>query len=250
MNRVLIKNGDKLPINDEQELHALTFIVPGRDEGRRSYHTERNGIIEYLKALSKYNLICFPILIEKSESPDFIVQTGTGFFGVEFTEASTEAFQCAMSKLALSEKGTFLDDSLFKLSEGLTSREISRSFDGVGDKTFFLKPGNNQKLIGQGWENNEPEQDWAIIVTDVIQKKTKLLNKPHFNLKLRAELLIYDNTHAGIFVKPLEGMVYLANELDKRCLVREYPRLFDRISVMRGKVILYDITKTKQILGD
>ena len=243
----LTKVGDMMFVPDIKALSNIAFTVPSRSKGRSTYHTERYGITQYLKALAKYGMINFPLTIEKAEAPDFMILGPAEKFGVEFTEASTEAFQCAMTKQSMiADQASFLDVSMFKLSEGVTTRDITRSFGGKGEKRFFLTP--NDKMRGAGWVNDEPEKEWAKVVVDAIYKKTEVLNKPHFQSKIKLELLIYDNTHVSIFIKPPEGLKYIEDELAKRNFSSSFPRVYDRISVIFGKMILFDIANTKEII--
>lgn len=236
--------GDLLSIDNQQELENINFDVPDRSNGRKSYHTERYSVIEYLKKLSKFNLVSFPMEITKHEAPDFFIKNPISSCGLEFTEASTEAFQCAMSKQSNMEGFVLIDTSTFKKSEQVTVKQVNQSFDGVGKKTLFFRKGD--KMSGPGWIDDEPEVEWAEIIADTIKKKTVILNKPHFNTQFRTELLIYDNTHVSI--KPSKVIGYLDKAIGSLNLNTKYILQYECISIIVHNKIIYDLTHGGTVL--
>lgn len=243
---MLEKTGNILIISNQEQLEDTIFNVPARSDGRKPYHAERYSVIEYLKKLFKYKMVNFPIVIKKHESPDFLINTPGRKRGLEFTEASTEAFQCAISKQSSTNEIVFLDLSMFKKSEQVTVKQVSQSFDGKGNKKLFIKKGD--RMSGQGWKNDEPETEWSAIIAETIEKKTVILNKPHFNTNFSTELLIYDNTHVSIFVEPSEVLTYLQQAIDLLELSTKYDLQYECVSVISRHKVLYDITNSSIVL--
>lgn len=243
---MLEKTGDILSISNQEQLKNTIFNVPARSYGRKPYHAERYSVIEYLKKLFKYKMVNFSVMITKHESPDFLINTPDFKRGLEFTEASTEAFQCATSKQSSMNEFVFLDLSMFKKTEQVTVKQVSRSFDGEGNKKLFIKKGD--KLSGQGWKNDEPEIEWSEIIAETIEKKTAILNKPHFNTDYSTELLIYDNTHVSIFVDPSEVLTYLQKAIGLLELKTKYDLQYKCVSVISHNQVLYDITNSGIVL--
>jgi hypothetical protein len=190
-------------------------------------------------------MVNFPIVIKKHESPDFLIDTPGCKRGLEFTEASTESFQCATSKQS-STKLVFLDLSMFKKSEQVTVKQVRQSFDGEGNKKLFIKKGD--KMSGQGWKNDEPEIEWSAIIAATIEKKTAILNKPHFNTNFSTELLIYDNTHVSIFVESSKVLTYLQKAIGLLELSTKYDLQYECVSVISHNKVLYDITNSGIVL--
>ena len=184
--------GNEIEFQDESDLNRklsnLDSSVPGRTQGRTSDHRERNSLIIYLTELSQKNLLKYPLRIVKRESPDFFVVCSDGTTtSLEETEAGTEDYQRAMTKLEKCPQGTILETDLFKLEKAPLPK---------GDyKKALRRP--EEKLIGNGWEGDSMEREWCELILDAINKKTKSLNQPNFKSANRYELLIYDNSHVS-----------------------------------------------------
>jgi hypothetical protein len=84
--------GDEIQFHDaadlERKWRGIDLSVPGRTEGRKSYHRERYCLALYLRTLAHHSLLPLPIRVVKGEAPDFLlvytqsgVQAGNGGFG-------------------------------------------------------------------------------------------------------------------------------------------------------------------------
>ncbi len=141
------------------KLSNINYTVPKRTKGRTSDHRERHSLVVYLLRLAENNLLKFPLKIEKSESPDFLVLNYDGTTtALEETEATTEDYSRALTEFENSPDGTMLDPSLFKL--------VKSPLQKGEYKKALLKPG--QVLSGDMWFNGDEKGEWVEVVLKAI----------------------------------------------------------------------------------
>jgi uncharacterized protein len=197
--------------------------VPPRTEGRRPEHTERYTIVHYLRTLESGGLLRYPLEVKKDESPDFDVEMGSELFGLEVTQAGDPGHQRATSELEKSPPGSVL--------EGNTIR----------------RPG--ERLRGRGYVGDEPEQLWTEQVLHAIKKKEEIL--PRYRDLPSYQLLLYDNTGFEALtawsVTELPARLAAATQA-RRDTVPIGARSFSRFSVLRDRVLMYDIGGSSLLL--
>lgn len=218
VKEVFTDPGDELSFASAGALiHRLGQIdspVPRRTEGRRAHHRERYCIVRYLTALAQSSRLTFPLTVKRWESPDVLLHHPDGTLtGIEITEAGTEHVQRAMTQLEKSPPGSFLEGGEIRL------------------------PG--EKLRGRGYAGNEPELELTRLILESVASKSEALNRGHYTLADRYELLIYDNSHL-----PMIDLAVLVTFL-KPALTewfRQNPtgRAFSSISVLHHSELLYD----------
>ncbi len=208
-----------------RQLSEMDSSVPRRTEGRRSHHRERYCIVRYLTALARSSLLKFPLRVEKSESPDFLLHLSDGTVaGIEVTEAGTERSQRAATQLEKSPPGSFLEDE---------------------DK--LRMPG--EELQGRVYAGNEPEIELAKIFLKAVIDKTGALNRGHYTEAGRYELLIYDNSHLAVLTD-LGGLApFLKPALNEWLAQSQTEKAFSVISVLRDSELLYDCAGASTIFG-
>jgi predicted nucleotidyltransferase len=213
--------GDGFAAARGDELRALLeqvdIAVPRRTQGRRAEDRERYCIAHYLRTLEWNGLLRFPFRITKGESPDFVVEMGAVRFGLEVTDAGSPEFQRATTELERAPRGS--------VQEGRVVR----------------KPG--EPLRGRPYHGDEPERLWTTDVLKALDDKTALL--PGYRRLPDYQLLIYD-------LSEFRGLTaWTVSELPARLAAaieesrREKPegsRRFSRISVLRDRVLMYDVT--------
>jgi predicted nucleotidyltransferase len=213
--------GDDLAAASGDELRALLeqvdITVPRRTQGRRSEHIERYCVVHYLRTLERNGLLRFPFRISKDDPPDFVVEMGSERFGLEVTEAGDPEHQRAMTALETAPRGSVV--------VGGSVREPG-------------KPARSWPYAG-----DEPERFWTAEVLARIKKKTEQL-AAYASLPEEC-LLVYDNTEYG----PLTAWTVtelpsrLATAIDEwRIAEPGHRRHFSRISVLRDRVLMYDVT--------
>lgn len=212
--------GDRLAAESGAELRRLLgrvdTVVPARVEGRRAIHRERFCVVHYLRTLERNGLLRFPCEITKEERPDFRIAMGSQHFGLEVTEAASETFQQATTELEKAPPGSLLEG------------------------TVVRKPEEPQ---GRGFIGDEPERLWTEQVMKAVRKKTGQLSSyqelPDYHL------LLYDNTEyvalTGWTVTELPARLAAAIQ-EWQNAVPTGQRQFSRFSVLRDRVLLYDVT--------
>lgn len=226
--------GDSFAAKDADELRArldaVNTKVPDRKQGRRSEHRERYCIVHYLRTLGRNGLVEFPFKIQKGESPDFRIEMGAQLFGLEHADAGDEKFQKMVTELEKAPPGSYLE----KAPPGEKGHRVR-------------KPGEPSQ--DPGYIGDEPEEQWTAEVLEAIKEKTQLL--PKYEELPDYHLLLYDNTEVidvtGGSVTELPGRLAAA--------IREWrkaepggERRFSRISVLRDRVLMYDVTETALLL--
>jgi uncharacterized protein len=219
--------GDRLIAASGSEIRHLLAqvdtVVPPRTEGRRSVHTERYCIVHYLRTLESSGQLHYPLAITKGESPDFDVDMGYERFGLEVIQAGESDHQRAMTTLEKSPSGSVLEENSVR------------------------RPG--ESLGGRGFAGDEPERLWTQLMLTSIQKKTELL--PTYRSFPSYQLLLYDNTGLAALT------AWTVNELPSRLsgaidawrdTAPTPPRFFSRFSVLRDRVLMYDIGGSSSIL--
>lgn len=219
--------GSELSFSDRENL--LQFLgdvdvsVPGRTEGRRSHHRERDCMVHYLQTLAGESLLEFPLKIVRSESPDFFLNFTDCSVAVEIRDVGTERSQEATTLLERSPVGTFL--------EGEAS---------------LVRPG--EALQHPGYKNNEGETELAGLILDALDDKAETINGPHFQAADFYDLLLYDNSHL-VLVTDFKALRPILDASIGTWQSRyELPRRIRQISVLRDSELLYDCGGATKIL--
>jgi len=220
--------GDTLTASDRSELldklARIDARVPGRDEGRIASERERFCIVNYLATLGDHKLLSFPLKVDKRESPDFEVAAGSETYGLEVTQAGEEILQRALTELEKAPTGTRL--------------EIGNS---------ILRP-PGEELRQKPYFGDEPERRWTEELLRVICKKTERLKS--YAPYPRHDLLINDVTGwsaaTSWFVDELPDRLAAAIEAWRGDSAD--PMQFARISILRPRVLMYDVCGEASIL--
>lgn len=206
----LSKNSDCISFSDRQQfdniITNLDLAVPNRDKGGKSFHRERVSAIRYLKAAVHFSQIDFPFSIQKSESPDFIIQLKTGqTIGLEHRDIADEKWQESLS-------------------------QIAKQFNSQG---YILG-----ELPGSQMSRDEVDSEWARLALVAVSEKIDKLNLPHYKALDTYELLLYSNTGLpNIFqVKAIDK---LSSAFDFQYKDIKFNRLFRSITIIYGDEVWY-----------
>jgi predicted nucleotidyltransferase len=204
-------------------LSQVDATVPHRTRGRTRDHRERYCIVHYLRTLEQNGLLRYPFKLTKGERPDFRVEMGSQQLGLEVTEAGSPEHQRATTELEKSPRGSLLEGNAVRAS--------------------------GEPLSGRGYVGDEPERRWTAQVLAAIRKKTEQLSTyqdlPDY------QLLIYDNTELVALT------AWTVTELPPRLTtaIQDWrgaepnPGLhFSRYSVLRDRVLMYDIGGSSLLL--
>jgi hypothetical protein len=221
--------GNSLEATSGEDLRALLeqvdTEVPRRTQGRRQHHRERYCIVHYLRTLERNALLAFPFRVsrEKPPAPDFMIEMDSEVIGLEVTEAGTPEFQRAVTGLEEAPPGSVM--------EGTAIRE----------------PG--EPLQGKPYHGDEPERLWTADVLKAVDDKTNLLAS--YRELPEYHLLIYDLSEFRLLtewtVSELPARLATALEESRRAQPGG-SRRFSRISVLRDRVLMYDVTGSAFLL--
>lgn len=218
--------GDTLSASDGEELWQRLSEIDASVVTRERIEMERYTVVHYLRTLARSGLLEYPFAIDKRERPDCRVRSGEHVYGLEVTEAGPEEHQAALTRLDRAPSGSVL----------------------VGEKTV-VKPGTalGRKLARREkpFVGDEGTRRWTDDIVKCVDKKTaeKLDDYKAFD---EDHLLIGDSTPYPIRWTVTELPGRLAAALKGR-----YPpakRKFGRISVLRDRVLMYDVTGLGHLL--
>ncbi|MEM7051719.1 MAG: nucleotidyltransferase domain-containing protein [Acidobacteriota bacterium] len=216
-----LEAGDSRSLRDR--LAAVNIAVPGRTKGRKTDDGERYCIVQYLRTLDQVGCLDFPIRVEKRERPDFEVLSGEKVVGLECTEAGSTSAHRADAELEKAPRGSVLEG------------------------TKLRKPG--ESLKDSPMFGDEPERLWVEDILDTLRSKQgKLSGYQEFP---EQHLLIYDNSQYRTLT------AWTVTDLPRRLAdgINELPgygsepgQRFQRVSVLRDRVLMYDITGSPLLL--
>ena len=148
----------ELRVSSNAELNEA-FRTLGANVGQRRGLNRRTKdqkvwwcLRRYLLTLAAHNLLSYPLDLNKSERPDFIVTDGTrDRYGIEVTEATEQDWQ----------------------------RALNETEAGQGDDPA------EAILIGEdGFAGEQPEHDWCAAVIHAISNKITSLSDPNYPVGL------------------------------------------------------------------
>ena len=73
-----------------EKLYKIDVHVDSRSQGRTTDQVERYAVVLLFQHLIKADILSFPLELQKSERPDFILRTSESNIGIEHTEAVSE----------------------------------------------------------------------------------------------------------------------------------------------------------------
>jgi len=188
--------------------------VPRRSNGRKHSHEERYCLGLYLLALATHEMLTYPLRVEQSESPDFMLTWSSGeATGLEVTRATTVWLQRKMTAAENEFAGR--------------EAEAARS-GGEAEPVGFL-------CSQAGWAFDQAELEWCWLVGESIEKKLDKL--PRFKRASRHDLLIYDDT--PVPAHPKEALA--AMKAWVRALGDRRGFAFGKISAIKSLDVAFDL---------
>ena len=205
-------------------LKSIDILVPQRSEGRKTEHTERYSIVNYLDQFKNDIFTDFPVQLIHYDKPDFRILSKNKSIGIEVTESIPE--QLARATVLLEKhfpNGGILEPEFFGWNTP----------DRTNDEIVEILKKSNDRLIGQPSYGKSIEKNWIQGIHECIINKTKKLNQYDFDKFMMNWLLIYDN-QIKIFLDTeyVENSLYIV--LDNY-FGKEEKYIFDRIVILSGK---------------
>ncbi|HZF75988.1 MAG TPA: hypothetical protein VE033_09165 [Acetobacteraceae bacterium] len=159
-------------------LGAVATDVPGRAEGRRTWHRERYDILAYLKVLVRSEPSLFPAKLHRAEAPDFLLKpmNHQRSLAIEHSMFGQETNQ---HRLHLNAEEDARTTPEFRWIGGLTAK--------IGDT---------------------PERAWLSDLKTAIKRKA---DAKHWRNAPSADrcLLLHDQAELGFFVSDANGQAML-----------------------------------------
>ncbi len=199
-------------------LRALNVEVPGRAEGRTNDHVETYSIVRLLGTLP-WHANDFPLKLYKSERPDFALSCGSGWIGIEHTEAITTN---GAKEAALRSMGYGSDIYFPRL---MVLGELSKS---SGQLIAEIK----SDKFGTGWCGDSVERSWIDAMAHFVSEKIVVATRPGFQLMEHNWLLIYDMWTAPMLDHD-RAVPVLKNRLDA---IAAWP-IFERIFILDDNIL-------------
>ena len=160
-------------------LKSIDITAPPRNEGRTTEHCETWSICRLLATLTRYDKLTFPIQLINRERPDFLLVAGGCHIGIELTDAVNQDYAKATTLPEANREGSIIDSDLFKRNSPTRDIQELRSI------------ASEKKLTGPGWEGIDAEREYAEIIFDVINRKTKKFLKSGFEKFQKNWLAVY-----------------------------------------------------------
>lgn len=160
-------------------LALLDIQVLRRAQGRTKTQTERFSIA-YLLASLPTQYLKFPLTLEHSERPDFVLRLPSVTVGIEVTEAVPENHARAS---VIRQSG--IGKSVHFVKRARPGEE-TQSTESLRDEIKLDRP-------GEPWVGNEPESECAEAMLYCAVSKAATAHKPGFKIHPINWLLVYDN---------------------------------------------------------
>lgn len=173
-----LKALNKIQLIERLQNHDIS--VPPKRRNRTNKHAEIWSIARTLATLAEFNLLTYPLKVTKNERPDYLIKQDSKTFGFEITEAINPMYVKALSLPEAQKEGSVIDIGHFRWNQKLNLEQLR----DISSRT---------KLTAMPWIGNEVEREYAQMIRDVINKKTKILNKIGFSKHEENNLIIYVN---------------------------------------------------------
>lgn len=133
-------------------LAARDISVPPRIEGRQSHHVETYGAFRLLATLNEHEWLAFPFSANSgAEPPDYDLRSAENAIGLEITEAIATVKARFDATWQREYPDTMVSLGPNDLRPDSTSADFRRLIE-------------RDPSQGDGWQGDEPEQEWAASV--------------------------------------------------------------------------------------
>lgn len=140
----------------EGSLKATDISVPGRTEGRRSWHREQYDICYLLSSVGRYSRLSFPLHLLKRESPDFLLLNGPEAIGIEQVVSSDPEVEKARTRAEHTGRSLHYFDVGLRIETPWAERIASK----VDEKTAKLNQPHFERF-DQNWLLIHDNDLWA-----------------------------------------------------------------------------------------
>jgi hypothetical protein len=229
----MLTKGSIYEIHSANELDSIfSFLKAFKlSEGDLKEEHELLSILLFIISLSKTSQLNFPVDIHWAESPDFTFEfrNESRVIGIEHVRATLPEYKMADRELQRRPVGTLLEPSFYSPFNRLPKGE---AYKGIRN------PGEN--LVGDGWEGNGVEAEWANIMLHALTSKVALLNEDHFRTFKENHLLIEDDSPVD-FIRNLPIALKLLKSIYRSIIFDKNGILFDKVHVFSVHDFVYDV---------
>lgn len=190
-----------------RQLKSIDIKAPKITQGRTHLHREKFVMAHFLATIAKSRLLHYPLTVEHSDKPDFILHFNSEAIGVECVEAVPEEW--------------------YEI-EATRERKYSKSitFGQYYDPHKKLYTAQEKDYIASGacaatpWMGHSAEIEWADAIAHFIHQKTKKLRAGNYSEMSKVWLLIQDEWRVPVHGKDdLESAIEFCLPLIPECLI-------------------------------
>lgn len=207
--------------NIEQLMNKLSRFdttVPLRSEGRTKDHVERYCIVRLLATLAECGMINYPLTLEKSERPDFVLNMKGRTVGIEHTEVVSE-------NVAHTD---FLRDKGHGPEFYFTPRSIPGEKRKKAKK--LLQELKENRFV-EPWMGNSIEIEWADAMLFFTERKAESSKKYGYRNYENNWLLLDDNWRPSPDIDDAVS-IYSFKYFQNDCAAS-----FDRVFILRNEFL-------------
>ena len=200
-------------------LRDIDVSVPPRTEGRTTTDCETWVSCHFLAAISKTDLLGYPLCITSRDKPDLVLSSPSGRTGIEITEAVPENQAQVDAYLKRNDIEDFIYVPLYPAGDENFSKQRIEKIAKNQD------PSQRYPFMG-----DQIERNWVEVMLSITSKKVK--KSPGYEKYDRNWLLIYDNwsPYADLDAYP-DATTNLSGQLFN-C---DWKNPFDRVFILRSR---------------
>jgi len=168
------------------EFLGITDIkVPAITEGRSTVHRERY-VMAHLLATKAESLFSYPISVIHREKPDFAIQQGDIYIGIECVEAVPEEWYEIQAIRERKHPSSINYLNHYKPGVKLLTKKEKKEF-AAGRETSYP------------WMGDSAEREWAAAMAHFIDLKTQKLRTGNYNDFQEVWLLVQDEWRVPVY---------------------------------------------------
>lgn len=188
----------------ETQVQGLKIDVLPRVQGPATGAVEQWQMHHLLGAMLAARQLTFPVRLYKSESPDFILQNGNTWIGIEARRVINCDYMRALTHPAAQRDDAVVDPSLYRWgTEGWGTERRSKS--------QIREEAGRTQLSGVPWESDSIEKDFAQSIKDAVVEKDRKLHAQYTRFDSDRLLIRYSQPSVGIHID--KARIYTAGTL-------------------------------------
>jgi hypothetical protein len=234
------KYGSKISFSDRTEFEKIYWEVncfnkPDSSKNENDL-SECWAIVTFLIGLMNAEKLEFPVHVEKTDPPDFIISESKNDFGLEVVRMTSNIYKY-LDKIIKS--GEYFEPS------NLDSR-FEEKFSAADAKKNIKLWG--EPLSGMGWFGTQPYNQAAALFSIYLQRKLEILNDAAFPYSGQMELIVHNDSHIFLGRDWKNVSPYLKEAAEKVYASASYTRRFRKIHFLTAGIVIYDVENDGTLL--